>query len=101
MKRIDQMQKSGASFSSSSSTSANRSDGVMEYWSVGVQTSDHFCGLRLELFARSVMNSETVLPKAVKTAGLMNPRLNWGYASDASPRRAATISLERRVVSKQ
>jgi hypothetical protein len=105
MKRIDQEQKSGASFSSSSSssssTSANRSDGVMEYWSVGIQTSIHFCGLRLELFARSVMNSETVLPKAVKTAGLMNPRLNWGYASDASPRRAATISLERRVVSKQ
>jgi hypothetical protein len=41
------------------------------------------------------------LPKAVKAAGLMMPRLNWGYASDASPRRAVTISLERRVVSKQ
>jgi hypothetical protein len=104
MKRIDQMQKSDASFSfsssssSSSSTSANRSDGVLECWSTDFGS---FCGLRLELFARSVMNSETVLPKAVKTAGLMNPRLNWGYASDASPRRAATISLERRVMSKQ
>jgi hypothetical protein len=61
----------------------------------------HFCGLSLELFAGSVMNTETVLPKAVKTAGLMMPRVNWGYASDASPRRAAMISLERRVVSKQ
>jgi hypothetical protein len=60
-----------------------------------------FCGLSLELFAGSVMNSETVLPRAVKTAGLMMPRLNWRYAGDASPRRAATISLERRVVSKQ
>jgi hypothetical protein len=114
MKRIDQEQKGVPSFSSSSSssssTSVGRSEGVLEYWSVGVlaaavddenEAPIHFCGLRLELLARSVMSSETVLPKAVKTAGLMNPRLNWGYASDASPRRAATISLERRVVSKQ
>jgi hypothetical protein len=131
MKRINQEQNRVPSFSSSSSTSANRSDGVLEYWSVGIQTSENwaqskvaspysashiginnnrtsgssflpvrfFRGLSLELFAGSVMNNETVLPKAVKTAGLMMPRLNW--ASDASPRRAATISLERRVVSKQ
>ena len=135
MKRIDQERNSVPSFSSSSSssTSANRSDGVMEYWSVGIQTSENwaqskvaspysashiginnnrtsgssfltvrvFCGLSLELFAGSVMSNETVLPEAVKAAGLMMPRLNWGYASDASPRRAVTISLERRVVSKQ
>ena len=101
MKRIDQMQSDGASFSSSSSTAADRSDGALGYWSVGIQRYRHFCGLSLELFAGSVMSSETVLPKAVKAAGLMMPRLNWGYASDASPRRAATISLERRVVSKQ
>lgn len=91
----------------------------MEYWSVGIQTSEiwaqskvaspysasrisinnngtsgssslpvhHFRGLSLELFARSVMNSETVLPKAVKTAGLNNSPIEWGYASDASLRR--------------
>jgi hypothetical protein len=115
MKRIDQEQDTVASFSSSSSssTAADRSDGALEYWpariatrsvaggSVGIQRYRHFCGLSLELFAGSVMSSETVLPKAVKAAGLMMPRLNWGYASDASPRRAVTISLERRVVSKQ
>ncbi len=119
-----------SSSSSSSSTSANRSDGVMEYWSVGLQTSEiwaqskvaspnsasciginnnrtsgssslpvrDFRGLSLELFARSVMNSETVLPKAVKTAGLNNAPIEWGLRQR---RLAATISLERRVVSKQ
>src|SRR5260370_28376469 len=101
MKRIDQEQDTVASFSSSSSTAADRSDGALEYWSVGILRYRHFCGLSLELFAGSVMSSETVLPKAVKAAGLMMPRLNCGYASDASPRRAVTISLERRVVSKQ
>jgi hypothetical protein len=55
----------------------------------------------LELSARAVMNSETVLQKAVKTAGIMMPRSDLGPASDALSRRAATISLERRVVSKQ
>jgi hypothetical protein len=113
MKRIDQEQDTVASFSSSSSTAADRSDGALEYWpariatrsvagwSVEIQRYRHFCWLSLELFAGSVMSSETVLPKAVKAAGLMMPRLNWGYASDASRRRAVTISLERRVVSKQ
>jgi hypothetical protein len=61
----------------------------------------HFCGLSLELSARAVMDSETVLPKAVKTAGILMPRSDLGLASDALSRRAATISLERRVVSKQ
>lgn len=60
-----------------------------------------FCGLSLELFARPVINNETVLPKAAVTAGKMIFGLNLGVASVGSPRRAATISLERRVVSKQ
>ncbi len=60
-----------------------------------------FCGLSLELSARTVINNETVLPKAARTAGIMLPRLNLGVASADCPRRAATISLERRVVSKQ
>jgi hypothetical protein len=47
------------------------------------------------------MNNETVLPKAVRTAGLMMPRADLGLASGALSRRSATISLERRVVSKQ
>lgn len=110
MKRIDQKPDCGASFSSS--TLASRSEGVLEYWSVGVlvaalevddenEAPIHFCGLSLELSARAVNNNETVLPKAVKTAGLMMPRSDLGLASDALSRRAATISLERRVVSKQ
>ena len=61
----------------------------------------HFCGLSLELSARAVMDSDTVLPKAVKTAGILMPRSDLGLASDALSRRAATISLERRVLSKQ
>jgi hypothetical protein len=65
------------------------------------RTDHHFCGLSLELSARAVMNNETVLPKAVRTAGLLMPRSDLGLASDAFSRRAATISLERRVVSKQ
>ena len=60
-----------------------------------------FCGLSLELFARPVINKETVLPKAAVTAGKIILRSNLGVASAAPPRRAATISLERRVVSKQ
>jgi hypothetical protein len=55
----------------------------------------------LELFARPVMNNETVLPKAAVTAGKMILRSNLGRGQRGSPRRAATISLERRVVSKQ
>jgi hypothetical protein len=81
-----------------------RAAGVMECWSNGVleyYATDHFCGLGLELFARTVINSETVLPKAGGTAGKLMPRFDVGVASAASPRRAATISLERRVVSKQ
>ena len=105
MKRIDHMTHCVPSFSSSSSSSSSnpvgRSDGVLEYWSVGIETCGVFRGLSLELFAGSVISSETVLPKAVETAGLIVPRLSLGFASDASPRRAATISLERRVVSKQ
>jgi hypothetical protein len=42
-----------------------------------------FCGLSLELFARPVMNNETVLPKAAVTAGKMILRLNLGVASAA------------------
>ena len=126
MKRIDQEDRS-ASFvlppspslrrgrlsSSSSWNPADRSDGALapphryakrcgrEYWTVGIQNPD-FCGLSLELLARADMDNETVLPKAVKTAGIiMTPRSYLGLASDAIPRRAATISLERRVVSKQ
>jgi hypothetical protein len=60
-----------------------------------------FCGLSLELLARTVINTETVLPKAARAAGKILPRLNLGVVSVASPRGAATISLERRVVSKQ
>ena len=79
-----------------------RRTGVMEHWSTGgLEYKPYFCGLSLELFARTVMNSETVLPKADGTAWKLMPRLNVGVASAASPRRAATISLERRVVSKQ
>jgi hypothetical protein len=117
MKRIDQMQNSVGQYFNTpvlqrSITPVSRSRAQparRSFWSVGFKlrwpaksgerSTDHFRGLSLELFAGSVMNNETVLPKAVKTAGLMMPRLNW--ASDASPRRAATISLERRVVSKQ
>jgi hypothetical protein len=42
-----------------------------------------FCGLSLELFARPVMNSGTVLPKAAVKAGKMILRLNLGVASAA------------------
>ena len=62
------------------------------------EASIHFCGLSLELFARSVISSETVLPKAVKTAGLSNAPIEYGLRQR---RLAGTISLERRVVSKQ
>jgi hypothetical protein len=61
----------------------------MELWSVGVveQLSEKwacvFCGLSLELFARPVMNNETVLPKAAVTAGKMKLRLNLSVASAA------------------
>ena len=103
MKHTDQEQVTLASFSSSSSssTAADRSEGVLEYWSVGVQRTHDFCGLSLELSARAVNNNEAALPKAVKTAGLMMPRSDLGLAIDALSRRVATISLERRVVSKQ
>jgi hypothetical protein len=42
-----------------------------------------FCGLSLELSARSVINNETVLPKAAVTAGKMILRLNLSVASAA------------------
>jgi hypothetical protein len=42
-----------------------------------------FCGLSLELFARPVINNETVLPKAAVTAGKMILGLNLGVASAA------------------
>lgn len=42
-----------------------------------------FCGLSLELFARPVMNNETVLPKAAVTAGKMILGLNLGVTSAA------------------
>jgi hypothetical protein len=104
MKRIDQMQNVRSSYSfsssSSSSTSVGRSRGVWEYWSDEIQ-KPVFCGLSLELSARTGTSSETVLPKAVRTAGIMIPGSNPGAASADFPRRAATISLERRVVSKQ
>jgi hypothetical protein len=78
------------------STSGGRSSGAAEY----IAGCD-FCGLSLDLSARTVINNETVLPKAAGTAWIMNPRLSLGVASVASPRRPATKSLERRVVSKQ
>jgi hypothetical protein len=60
-----------------------------------------FCGLSLELFARPVITNKTVLPKAAVTAGKIILRLKSERGQRGSPRRAATISLERRVVSKQ
>jgi len=109
MKLINQVRDIIASYSSSSSFSSSalggRSSGVMECWSNGeleyCGAARVFCVLSLELFARPVINNETVLPKAGVTAGITIPGLNLGVASAASPRCAATISLERRVVSKQ
>jgi hypothetical protein len=49
----------------------------------GVRPYRVFCGLSLELFARPVMNNETVLPKAAVTAGKMLLRLNLSVASAA------------------
>lgn len=107
MKRIDQAQDTVASYSSSS---AAASTPTLQYSNTPslrlaeVEDEDeneapiHFRGLSLELFARSVMNSETVLPKAVKTAGLNDAPIEWGLRQR---RLAATISQERRVVSKQ
>jgi hypothetical protein len=77
MKRINQESRGD-----SSSASANRSDGVWEYWSDAEQ-KPVFCGLSLELYARPVMNNETVLPKAAVSAWKMKPRLNLGVASAA------------------
>jgi hypothetical protein len=93
-------QRAWASSDKRSWNSANRSDGVLEYRSFGKQTCV-FCGLSLELLARAGISTKTVLPKAAKTAGIMMARLNLGVASADSPRRAVTISMERRVVSKQ
>jgi|HubBroStandDraft_4_1064222.scaffolds.fasta_scaffold138223_2 hypothetical protein len=97
MKRIDQKPDCGGQYSNTpvlqhSFTPAGRSRG---------RSTGDFCGLSLALSARAVNNNETVLPKAVKTAGLIMPRSDLGLAGDALSRRAATISLERRVVSKQ
>jgi hypothetical protein len=60
-----------------------------------------FCGLGLELFARPVITNETVLPKAAVTAGKLILRLKSERGQRGSPQRAATISQERSVVSKQ
>ena len=111
MKRINKMQDGTPSFSysswSSSSNPATRSDGVWECWSseltngrAGVRPYRVFCGLGLELFARPVITNETVLPKAAVTAGT-NTQIESERGQRGSPRRAATISLERSVVSKQ
>ena len=102
MKPTNQEQDITASFSLSSSSSAsfNRSDGVWEYWGDEIQ-KPVFCGLGLELFARPVITNETVLPKAAVTAGKLILRLKSERGRRGSPRRAATISLERSVVSKQ
>lgn len=67
----------------------------------GVRPYRVFCGLCLELFARPVMNNETVLPKAAVTGREIDTQIESGRGQRCSPRRAATISLERRVVSKQ
>jgi len=69
-------------YSSSSSTSCAWSSGVLEYRSDGIE-KPVFCGLGLELFARPVINNETVLPKAAVTAGKIILRLNLGVASAA------------------
>jgi hypothetical protein len=84
MKHTNQMQyrTSSLSYASSSSNPATRSDGVWECWSSEIE-KPVFCGLSLELFARPVMNNETVLPKAAVTAGKIILRLNLGVASAA------------------
>lgn len=93
MKRTNQMENGAPSFSSFGlRRSASRGAHLI---------ARNFFGLSLELSARTVMNNETVLPKAAETAGIMKPRLSLGVASAAAPRCAATESLERRVVSKQ
>ena len=66
-----------------------------------IQGARVFYRLSLELFARPVMNNETVLPKAAVTAGKNDTQIESERGQRGSPRRAATISLERRVVSKQ
>ena len=81
MKHTNQMQDGTSSFSySSSSNPATRSDGVWECWSNEIEKLV-FCGLSLELFARPVINKETVLPKAAVTAGKIILRSNLGVAS--------------------
>jgi len=70
------------SFSYSTSTSSCWSDGEWEYWRDGIEKRP-FCGLSLELFARPVINDETVLPKAAVTAGKIILRLNLSVASAA------------------
>jgi hypothetical protein len=60
-----------------------------------------FCGLSLELFARTVMSSETVLPKAVRNSWGNYTPTEIGRRKRRTSTTAATISLERRVVSKQ
>jgi hypothetical protein len=48
-----------------------------------IQHARLFCGLSLELFARPVINNETVLPKAAVTAGKIILGLNLSVASAA------------------
>jgi hypothetical protein len=115
MKRINQMQRRIASFfrlrqspscGARLACEADLSGRQRRAWassdrlSVG-KKAPVFCGLGLEVFARPVISYKTVLPKAVRTAGIMMPGSNLGAASAGFPPCAATISLERRVVSKQ
>jgi hypothetical protein len=99
MKRIDHMQNSVPAFSrlrsltelpadrDKASSGKLSSSSTMRTKLLVRSYPNDFLRLFLELFARSVMNSETVLPKAVETAGLIMPRLSLGFASDASLRR--------------
>ena len=55
----------------------------MRHGRAGARPYRVFCGLGLELFARPVMNNETVLPKAAVTAGEIILGLNLSVASAA------------------
>ena len=73
-----------SSFSSSSSASNGRSNGNLTCWISRIRSPYRdFCGLSLELFARPVMNTETVLPKTAVTVWKKILRLNLSVASAA------------------